>query len=42
MGALERADAHQKKLFPHLVEIDGIKSVEYAQEKIWKAVEKLR
>ena len=42
MGALEKAYQHQKKSFPHVVEIDGTKSVEYAKERIRKAVEKLR
>lgn len=42
MKALEKAYAHQKKSFPHLVEIDGTESVEYAKEKIWKVVKKLR
>lgn len=40
MGALEKAYQHQKKSFPHLVEIDGTKNIEDAKEMIWKAVEK--
>ena len=40
MGSLEKAYAHQKKSFPHLVEIDGTKSIKYTQEVIRMAVKK--
>ena len=42
MGALDKAYQHQKKSFPHLVEIDGTKSVEDAKERIRKTVKKLQ
>ena len=40
MGALEKAYGHQKESFPHLVEIDGTKSIKHTQEVIRRAVEK--
>lgn len=40
MGALEKSYEHQKKSFPHVVEIDGTKSIEHAQEVIKRVVEK--